>query len=218
MTTLSWAVIYEGPSDSAYFGIIIPRLMQELVNSIGSEISTSIPSTPATILGERDRSRMALAQEICENRESFKVLFMHSDAGGRSLQAGLASRTSAVLQAAEQLCGWPVDQGVVIAPVREMEAWALADNAALRRALGVSDRCQVAFPRDGRHVERIDDPKAELDRICAEISGRRRPRRGIHILPSIAQEQSLSRLRECNSFRNFEADLVRALTQLSIVA
>ena len=52
MTYLSWAAFYEDATDQAYFELLIPRVMEDIIMRLGSRHST-IPPAPAVRL-QRD--------------------------------------------------------------------------------------------------------------------------------------------------------------------
>jgi len=63
MTYVSWAALYEGTTDHAYFELLIPRVMEEIIMLRGVRHST-IPPAPAVRLqrGRLTRSHARLAQ------------------------------------------------------------------------------------------------------------------------------------------------------------
>ena len=46
MTYLSWGAFYEGESDAAYFGVLIPRIIQEIILVRGTR-HVDVPADPA---------------------------------------------------------------------------------------------------------------------------------------------------------------------------
>ena len=86
MTWLSWAVLYEGDSDASYFDVLLPRLMTEIVFTRGTRHS-DVPLFPSVRI-RRDEVEVA-AREICEAREAFHLIFVHTDSGGRAVAASL---------------------------------------------------------------------------------------------------------------------------------
>jgi hypothetical protein len=82
MTYVSWATFYEGPTDQAYFELLIPRVMEDIIMLHGIRHST-IPPAPAVRLrrGQVDE----VAREACAARAAFYLVFIHADTGGRAL-------------------------------------------------------------------------------------------------------------------------------------
>lgn len=218
MTYLSWAALYEGPTDEAYFSIIIPSLIEEIVRVRGIR-NVTVPQSPSLVLGKSDRSIAAVADEICSEKDAFHILFVHADTGGRALEEQLENRSAAYLNSAFYLCDFPIERGVIIAPRHETEAWMLADTQAVGDALGYRGNLEVlGLPMNAQEAENLTDPKAALQKVVTKVRGRRGVRNAEQIIPAIAQRQKLERLRKSASFRSFEDKLVAALRSLGCVA
>src|ERR1700722_15591805 len=130
---ISWAALYEGATDQAYFELLIPRLMADIIMVLGTRHST-IPPAPAVRLQRGPVENVA--KEACAARDAFHVLFIHADTGGRALEARLEKRSVQYCEAVQTLCGWPPVRCVTISPRHETEAWILADPQAVTAALG----------------------------------------------------------------------------------
>lgn len=217
MMYLSWAALYEGPSDEAYFAMVIPLLMEDLVCKHGVK-TTTIPQTPAVILGTQGRGVPQVAAEICKEREAFDILFIHADTGGRALEAGIAHRSTSYKEAAHALCNFPSSRCVIIAPRHETEAWMLADPNAVSAAMGyMGNHTNIGLPLGAREAERLADPKQVLLTAVGQVRGRRARVNVQQIIPAIAQRQSFDELRKSLSFQEFESELRKALVDLGCI-
>jgi hypothetical protein len=212
MTYVAWAALYEGASDAAYFDVLIPRLMEELV--IAGTRSATIPNLPAIRL--KRAGPQEVASEACKNADAFFVVFIHADAGGRGLARGLEQRSTAYCEAMRELCNWPTDRCVVIAPRHETEAWVLADPAAVTEALGYTGTpASVGLPMNAAEAERVADPKAILEQAIVRTRGRRRGAIDVaRVFPAIARRQNLTIVRRSESFRVFQDRVRVALNDL----
>jgi len=211
---LAWAAFYEGGSDRSYFDELLPRLLEEIARTQGSR-SITIPANPAISLGQNGRTIEAVAAEICDTQEAFHIVFVHADTGGRALAAGLSNRSAAYCRAANELCGWPCDRCIVLAPRHETEAWALADPTAVTEALGYTGLASsIGLPADAAAAERLGDPKAVLAQAAEAVRGRRRRDSSSQLLTTIAQGQDLAALRQSPSFVQFENRLRVALVSV----
>ncbi len=92
-------------------------------------------------------------------------------------------------------------------PVREIEAWMLADPEAFRTILGES-----AAPARPADPEREIDPKATLRRILKE-GGVRRPPERLHAF--FGERVRFDALRSLPAFQEFERELIAALRGLA---
>jgi hypothetical protein len=217
MIYLSWAAMHEGATDRAYFDIIIPLVMEDLVRRRGT-CETTVPQAAAVEFDRSGRLVEAVAADICREQEAFHIMFIHADTGGRALEAGMGHRSEDYRDAAFALCGFPLERCVIIAPRHETEAWMLADRNAVGGALGYrGDLAALGLPANARDAERLVDPKAVLDAAISEVRGRRSPLSVQQLIPAIAQRQDLVKLRSAASFRAFENALAQALGSLGCI-
>ncbi len=215
MTYVSWAALYEGSTDQLYFDVLIPRIMDEMILAKGVRNST-IPAAPSLLL--KRGSADSIARELCASQRSFHIVFIHADTGGRALEQGIGDRGGVVPELARELCGWPSERCIVIAPRHEMEAWVLADPEAVCDSLGYNGTpASVGLPNNAPAAERLPDPKAVLSAAITQIRGRRGHLTAIQLFPAVAQRQSLEALRRTNSFRRFERAIAEALLSLGCI-
>jgi Domain of unknown function (DUF4276) len=215
MTYVSWAAFYEGATDEAYFELLVPRVMEDIIMRLGTRHST-IPPAPAVRL--QRGAIETVAREACSARDSFHLVFIHADTGGRSLEADLAGRSVRYCEAMYALCDWPLVRCITITPRHETEAWILADPTAVTAALGyLGSPSAIGLPGDANEAERLGDPKAVLAAAVGRVRGRRRPFDAKQIFPAIAQRQSLDNLRMAKSFAAFELSLRAGLADLGCI-
>lgn len=217
MKYVSWALHAEGPTDRAYLGVVVPRLINHLISSIGATDAV-VPDTPAVTFGIRDRSFDNVAKSICEAKDAFYVIFVHGDLGGRGVAKNIENRTCSLRKSINDICDIDLNRCVVSVPKKEIESWTLADPGAVRAAFGLSSGHQlIDIPDIPRHVEEIANPKTVCEANLRSIyGGRKRP------LPrwpyeNIAQEQNISRLLAVPSFLNLAEGTKRALRTLGYV-
>lgn len=214
MRYLSWAVLYEGQSDASYFDIMIHKLMLEMV--CGGDHVVSIPENPVRI---RSRSIIGFAREVCDNSDSFDILFIHLDAGGRSISQRISQTTSEYLAALKETCDWSDKRCVFVLPRHETEAWVLADAEAVCVALGYNGNPSgVGLPASASEAERIQDPKLCLNEVINQIRGGRHRKRGDrNVFAAVAQNQRIEILRGSESFSEFECRLRSALEEYRFI-
>ena len=212
MIYLSWAAVYEGPGDAAYYDVLLPRLIEDVVAREGTQ-RVEVPETPAARIAV-GRTIGEVAKEVCRNAESFRILFVHADTGGRGQKATLDSRGSAYCREVHECCGWPIERCVVLRPRHETEAWIMADPVAVMIALGLTgDPARHGLPRNAAAAEALPDAKHVLAAVLSSANRRRRHRVAT-LFARVAQSQRLDALRDARSFQDFEADLRRALVSL----
>lgn len=215
MTYVSWAALYEGASDQAYFDLLIPRAMESIIALRGTRNSTISPS-PAVRFQRGPAG--AVAKKICSASDAFHLIFIHSDTGGRALQTEMDHRSTRYCESIHTLCDWPVVRCISISPRHETEAWVIADPGAVTAALGYRGSPEsIGLPITALQAERLVDPKHALEAAVMQVRGRRRPYDAKQIFPAIAQRQSIAILRETKSFSAFETTLSAALTDLGCI-
>lgn len=215
MTYLPWAAFCEGPSDHAYFEVLLPRLMDE-ISRIDGQRNVVIPDSPVAVKAA-DRSGEAVAAEICKNADAIRIVFVHADTGGRAAEDTLHARSHRFCELANERCGWSLDQCVVIAPRHETEAWVLADADAVLDALGYAgSAADLGLPSTAALAEALPDPKGILSAAIDEVVGRRRRPGPSLYFARIAQAQSIDALRRSRSFRQLETDLRRAMSSFGV--
>ncbi len=215
MIYVSWCAFYEGVSDAAYFGILIPRIMEDIILDRGTGNAT-VPPDPAIRFG---RGAIELvAQEACAGRDAFRLAFFHADTGGSGLASALPSRSDAYCARMHDFCSWPPVRCITITPRHETEAWILSDPAAVTAALGYTGLpASIGLPSNAREAERLNDPKSVLAEAMAQVRGRRRRPDVSQIFSAIAQRQSFAALRQAGSFIRFQDDLLAGLADLRCI-
>ncbi|MBU3889435.1 DUF4276 family protein [Methylosinus sporium] len=218
MIYLSWVAHCEGASDRAYFEVLIPRALQGAFEKRSPLQKIEIPEMQAVRLAGRVIDEVA--QQACKAKDAFQIIFVHSDTGGRSLEANMGARSCALCLAMERRCEWPPRRCVVIAPRHETEAWILSDGAAVTSALGYTGSPEsIGLPSEPRAAERLKDPKLNLHEAVIKVRGSRRRSDDVQQLyASIAQRQSLDQLRRLSSFAAFESQLIDALVEMRCVS
>lgn len=215
MTYISCAAFYEGNTDEAYFELLISRVMEDIIMNFGARNAT-IPPSPA--IKFNSRSVDDVAQEICRSKEAFHLIFIHADTGGRSLSGSVNRRSNQYCTKIHALCSWPPARCVPIRPRHEVEAWVLCDPQAVTEALGFAGKpATLGLPLSAASAEGLTDPKATLTGAANHVRGRRRAIEPSQLFAAIAQRQSLAKLRDAASFKEFEINLKTALSDLGCI-
>ena len=217
---LGLALIAEGPTDHQFLRPLLERFTETLCLARARglvEIPSMIELHSPRRVKDSDRATRIL-EAARDAWGSFHILFIHSDGGGDPTAAEVNC-----IDPARRAIRDDVDLGegstrtVAIVPVRETEAWMLADGDAIREAFGTTlTNARLGLPSHARAVETIPDPKVELDRILASVLGRASRRRRLqNYLATIGQTARFERLREVPSFQSFEEQFTAALTGLA---
>jgi hypothetical protein len=213
---LSLALFAEGPTDHRFLSPLLYRLAEEIclrqargVVDVGRLLSLRSPESL------RDADRPTRIVEAARQADStFHVLFLHTD-GGSDWNRAYAERVAPAVAAVAGALSPAGHRTTAVVPVRETEAWALADGDALRSAFGttLSDEA-LGVPERPADVEGIPDAKKALEHALVQATGpgRRRRRRGAAaFLEVIGEQVSLARLAQVPAFGRLAVDLQRTL-------
>ncbi len=221
MRYLGLALFAEGSTDYRLLGPILYRTVENLcifhandVIGIGDVRELDAPKA------YKDCSRATQILEAARDSiGAFHILFIHADANGDADRAR-QERVAPAFQLIRQKEELTNTRGVAVVPVRETEAWALADGDALRGASGTTlDDEGLGIPARPQEVERLTEPKQVLDHALREAVGasRRRRHQVTTYLNAIGERVGLARLRTVPAYRRFEGDLRAALRQLGYI-
>lgn len=210
MTVWVRAGLYaEGPSDDAFLLPLIQRVLAELLHAhypAQHELEAAVrldDSLPVSV----GRARR-IAAAIREYWSTCTLFVIHADGKSDPDRERAQFAAPGIALAREQWQADPETARLPLAvatcvPVREIEAWLLADAAVFER-LGVRD---APLPPD---PERVTDPKRPLNDLLKPLGLHRHPR-----FDFFGERVDLAALRRLPAFRAFEAELLAALHTLA---
>jgi hypothetical protein len=219
MRYLALALFAEGPTDQEF----LPRILFRLVTEISAELSDQPVEVPELFIRPRSirtRGGISRAERVLalfgEALDSVDLLFIHADADSDPVTA-YETRVQPccnLLHAVHRHCRF---QCIGVIPVRETEAWAIADVNAVTRALGTTRRAdELGLPDSPARAERVADPKAVLRAAQHIVLGRSRQGRlqaaPLHAV--LGETVQLAILRQMEAFRQLEIRLRDALQAL----
>lgn len=193
----------EGPTDDRFLPNIINRAIVDLC---ASTFADSVEVADAVVV--RDRGGPSPVDDAVAalqvNSGSYNMVIFHHDAGAnrqRVERDGIQPMRTAWAASGSQ------DPLVFVVPVRETEAWALADGDALRRVYGVSwNNARLGVPDNPRDVRDIADPKLTLAAIGKAVSGRVG-----NYHARLGELVSLDRLAAVEAFAEWRCDMAHVL-------
>ena len=217
---LGLALFAEGPSDHQFLRPLLERFTETLCLSRARglvELPSMIELHSPRRAKNDDRTKKIL-EAARDAWGSFHILFIHSDGG-----ADPAATEENYIEPVRRAIRDDADMGegstrtVAVIPVRESEAWMLADGEALREAFGTTlTNARLGLPSHVREVESILDPKVTLQQALFAVFGRRSRRSGPQdYFAAIGQSARFEKLREVPSFQAFEKQFTAALVDLA---
>jgi hypothetical protein len=219
MRYLGLALYAEGPTDYHFLRPLLQRLCEELCASEALapvEVSEVLALNHPAETNEAAREQRVFAAAK-EARGSWRILFVHADGANDPMRARDEQVEPSLVLLRDTFENEGI--GVAVVPVRETEAWAIADGDAIRAAFGTSlDDAQLGVP-PRRVVETTTDPKAVLQTafLATRPSGQRRKQGTSPYLNTLGEAVSLDRLRELGAFKKLIDELRVALKQLQIL-
>jgi hypothetical protein len=160
-----FAIVGEGTSDSA----LVEHLEKLFVLCGADEVSGIAPNL--NMVRGVGRSIEDKLSALCELEPNLDVVFVHRD--GDSV--GREGREQEIVSASGKVdCDFSV---LPVVPIKELEAWLLVDEAAIRWVAGNPNGCDNLNLPSPRSVESISDPKKLLfEKIlnATGLSSRRR--------------------------------------------
>jgi hypothetical protein len=190
---LTVGLLAEGPEDEIFLGAVAVRQLKEL--AAGHPVPFDVADTP--LLGGCGTARSAhehICAEVADLAEDCDLLPIHNDHRERDKIEKIRQDVPLV----------PHCRMVGVVPVRETEAWLLADGPLLGSLKGA---IRDLIPSTARDVEKVPDPKALLSRIL--------PRGDTRDLAELLGERvDLSRLRNLPAYQMWCDELTAVLKEL----
>jgi hypothetical protein len=217
MRYLGLALYAEGPTDYRFLSPILRRLADDLcleaVDKV--EIGEVFPLDAPEKDRRSDRANRILSAAKAGDG-AFDILFIHADGGSDPIRKHAEQIQPAIELMKRENPRW-VEGTVAVVPVRETEAWALADGDALRTAFGSNlENDRLGLPSRIAGVESVIDPERSL-RQAYEVATGRKPSgygRAPGMYSILGEEIRLDCLRQLSAFRGFEEALHQTLRAL----
>ncbi len=217
MSTLSLALYCEGPTDQHFLPMIIQRTAQDVLCQYATNTVEALP-VQVVKAAKQEQGRDIL--EASSKAFGYHILIVHKDADSRSyeetkIQCFEPGRVL-VSDACEPVC----KNLVPVIPVRETEAWMIADRETLRDVLEIRERLQnLGLHGKAKLVENISDPKVTFNTVVAIAEAERGNRRisRPELYEALAQEIRLERLKQVRAYQYFVSDLIKAFEEIRII-
>ncbi|WAJ36517.1 DUF4276 family protein [Pseudomonas sp. GOM7] len=216
MRYLGLALFAEGPTDYYFLRPLLQRLCEDICAhdaTYAVEVS-EVLGLDNPVTEDRLPREERIAQSAKMARGAWNVLFIHAD-GASDPQKFRRQQVQPGLDLVRRTMDGEV-AGVGVVPIRETEAWVIADGNALRCAFGTELSDQDLGLPALRGAEGVADPKAALKgAFTATNPPSRRLRQGVSpYLNTLGEQVSLEVLRNLPSFQALEEELRLALREL----
>ena len=221
MHYLGLALYAEGATDYYILRPLLLRLCEDICIheasqpvEFGEEV---IPlNEPQALKDAAREQRIVAAAKLAQG--AWRIVFVHTDGEGDQVRVR-EQRAQPAIDLLHCECS-EAGVGVAVIPVRETEAWAIADGDAVREVFGTTlTDVKLGLPRTAAAVESTLDPKAVLNAAleATNPSPRKRRQGASPMLNALGESVSLQRLRQLAGFQALEAELRQALRNLNIL-
>jgi Domain of unknown function (DUF4276) len=207
MRSLSCVLVREGPSDDWFLPVVLQRALQDMCRerfpSCG-EVQ-EIRSLPEAGDQHPDSVVRAIEAEL----GTFDVALYHHDGAPTGKSDVVIKR----MRGAWQEAGFQ-EPLVPVVPVRETEAWLLADPEAIRSALRVRKLPEPGFAPE--RVHSVPRPKEEFEAIVRQVAGRKATgEHGVRdYVIRVGATVEIDVLRRVPAFRQWWDEMIEALERL----
>jgi len=217
--TLSLALYGEGNSDKSFLPGIIVKTADHLIRSYATQFRDVLPVEIIEVAKQEHGQDILEAAKKASGRD---VLVVHKDADKctydeRKKQSFDPGKTL-VLNENKEVC----KNLIPIIPVREIEAWMIADPQILLELLETKERIQnLALPKRPVLVEAVSDPKAILNTVIQKAEHKRRRKFRKEDLKKLyellGQDIRLEKLDQVPAYKRFVKDLAEILAVLGVI-
>jgi Domain of unknown function (DUF4276) len=204
---LTCFLVCEGNSDKWFLTELLRRALDEICLEASSRIVEVVIEHV-----QADHQRPAAIADALMSAGKFDLLLYHHDGSPHGTsQAKVTEVCSSLARERRE----PV---VPVVPVRETEAWMLADPDAVASLLGVRPASMTTsgFPVRAKDVEEVADPKqllkSAMESCAGHGTGLRIPKQDLFLV--LAERIDLDRLREVPSFARWWTDMTEALVKM----
>lgn len=220
MSTLSLALYCEGPTDKHFLPIIIQRTSQDILGQYGKNI---VEVLPIEVIDAPKQKQGKGILEVALKSVGRHILIIHADADSRTYEQAKAQSFIPGYNLVQRTHLKVCKNLVAMIPVREVEAWMIADFEALQAVLETkATASDLGLPAKAKLVETNSDPKATLKQVVVRAyASRSRRHRSIsnwhEFYETLAQEIKLERLKEIPAFQRFVVDLIATFRILNLL-
>ncbi|PLK44451.1 DUF4276 family protein [Emticicia sp. TH156] len=211
----------EGSTDISFLEGIVQKALQSIAFECSGQIDIYVSSISI------NRSELSFVEQVIEASKKgvadfgIQIICVHTDADAQTSSNAYQNKINVAQESLSTLN--PDDYCLVMAaivPIQETEAWMLADKELLKRVIGTTKSDEEL--EINRNPEQIARPKEVIEnaiRIArVDLTRRRRGELTISDLYSpLGQSIDIEKLRQLESFRDFENNVRQAFRSLNLL-
>lgn len=221
MKKIGLALYCEGNSDEYVLPILLQRTSRHIIIEGGGS-DLNIPPVKRIEVPKSGQGDDILAAAIKAGTEGYDILFVHKDADDPGSEKVRKNHIEPGLRKVHETTKKVCKNVVPVIPIRETEAWMLADIKILQDILSINmDIKELGLPTRPVLVEKIADPKHVLqETIRKSLEHKSRRHRKINIeavYTRLAQEVHLDFLKQVPAYKTFASELIQTLKFLNLI-
>ena len=199
----------EGRTDHYALPHLLRRIVEDILISRNADFEVVQPlEYPLSSLNGQGVTNQY--RSLASRAAGAHLICVHHDAGSLPLQERRRQNFEPGVAAVVEPEGMRRAVFIPVIPVREMEAWLLADTAAIESVIGDIPP-NVPLPASHRGVERLEDPKRILSTIIEAQT--RRLSDHAALLMALAEELDLQTLSALPAVQSLRRELEEGLTR-----
>lgn len=221
MKKIGLALYCEGNSDEYFLPVLLQRTSRHIIMEEGGS-DINIPPVKRIEVPKSRQGDDILTAAVRAGTEGYDILFVHKDADDAGPEKVRKNHIEPGLKKVHETTKKVCKNVVPVIPIRETEAWMLADIKILQDILDINvDVKELGLPTRPVLVEKIADPKyilREAVRKSLEHKSRRHRKINVETLYTrLAQEVHLDFLKQVPAYKTFIGELIQTFKSLSLI-
>jgi hypothetical protein len=198
MRDVVFAFYGEGKADYEFLLRVIERYLKQIAPH-----ADFVPDRVHGIVGNTELERQT---KLAEDYAGSHFIIIHLDADARTDVDAIENRL---------IPDYQKKRIVPIIPIKETEAWILADFEAFKEVIGTKMSAkELGFPAQPKEVEKINEPKEVIKTAISRAVSRRKRIDIEEIYETMGEKVSLEQLEKVPAFQNFRKRIIPILIQL----
>lgn len=216
MRQIAIAFYGEGPTDRYFLPPIIRRTAEDIVARKASYFVEVLEVDVIDNIAKQRKGKDILEAAI--QYSYYDMLVVHKDADRRSYDETFTYCFEPGYLLVQAMQKGVCNVLVPIIPIREVEAWMLADPVTLKEVFTIKKRLQSpGLPKPAKSVEEDPDPKATFNKVIAQAASPPKSDEMSSYYEELAEKIKLERLQEVLAYRKFMEQLTAAFIKLNCI-
>jgi hypothetical protein len=218
MSSLSLALYCEGATDRNFLPTIIQRTAQDILNKRARRYVEVLAVDVVAGINKQKNGQDIL--EAATQMYGYHALVIHKDTDSRTYKATREQSFEPGYLLAKKNHHMACEHLIPIIPIREVEAWMLADHEVLRKVLELQEQQvqNLHLKKRAALVETYPDPKNTFNEVVKRAEKDRRLKiNRASLYTALAEEIRLERLGQVPAYQSFIEELSSLFIELHFI-